>query len=286
MARASCPAGCDPKGGSLKKGYFITKWNAQPVPRYQCKACGKKFSSHTAKPFYRQKKPYLNQEVFSLYASTLTQRRMARHLKVTRTTIVRKFLYLARLSRKQHESELLRWGAAPRVQFDEMESFEHTRLKPLTIAVAVDERSGKILATSVAPIPAKGHLSSISRAKYGYRPNRATKARARVLRVINQVSPFATVVTDAHPQYPALIESIVPGATHKVAHRAKRAFQADSSRRNVDDELFRLNHMASTFRHDLSRLLRRVWVTTKKASRLEAHLGLYIAYHNNYRLAC
>jgi transposase-like protein len=284
MARASCPAGCGANLGSIKKGYFITKWNAQPVPRYQCKACGKKFSSHTAKPYYRQKKPYLNREVFSLYSSTLTQRRMARHLKVTRTTIVRKFLYLARLSKKQHESELRKWGATARVQFDEMESFEHTRLKPLTIAVAVDERSGKILATSVATIPAKGPLASISRAKYGYRPDHATKARTRVINIISQVAPFALVVTDAHPQYPALIESILPKATHKVAKRAKRAFQADSSRRNVDDELFRLNHMASTLRHDLSRLLRRVWVTTKKASRLEAHLDLYIAYHNNYRL--
>jgi transposase-like protein len=283
MKRRSCPRGC--AGKSIKKGYFITKWNAQPVPRYQCRTCGKKFSSHTARPSYRQKKPYLNGEIFSLYASTLSQRRMARHLKVTRRTIVRKFLYLARLSRRQHEIELGSFGKLTRVQFDESESFEHTRLKPLTIALGVDEHSGRILQTSVARIPAKGPLAAFSRAKYGYRPDHAPRARAEVLATLARLCPEACVVSDAHPSYPSLIRKILPQANHFIAKPAKRRFRPDGSRRNVDDSLFRLNHMAAKFRHDLSRLMRKVWVTTKRPERLQAHLDLYTAYHNGYRLA-
>src|SRR4051812_25156754 len=82
-----------------KKGYYITKWNAQPVPRYRCTYCGKYFSSHTFRNYYRQQKPYLNEQIYRLYSSAMTQRRIARVLEINPKTVQRKFLFLARLAK-------------------------------------------------------------------------------------------------------------------------------------------------------------------------------------------
>lgn len=210
---------------------------------------------------------------------------MARHLGVTRATIVRKFLYLAGLCRALNASELERLGIVERVQFDEMESFEHTRLKPLTVAIAMDEKSGNILSTCVAQIPAKGPLAAFSRKKYGWRPNHAPRARRSVLRVVAAVSP-KTIVTDSHSAYPALMGILLPEASHVRAPAEARKFRPDRGRRNVADALFRLSHTEAKLRQDLSRLLRKSWVTTKLPQRLQAHLDLYVTYHNGYQLSC
>jgi hypothetical protein len=37
-------------------------------------------------------------------------------------------------------------------------------------------------------------------------------------------------------------------------------------------------------RNDLSRMARKTWVTTKKAEMLQAHLDLYIAWNNGYKI--
>ena len=46
------------------------------------------------------------------------------------------------------------------------------------------------------------------------------------------------------------------------------------------DPLFDLNHTAAMIRANINRLFRRTWCTTKRADRLEAHLELYVQYHN------
>ncbi len=61
---------------------------------------------------------------------------------------------------------------------------------------------------------------------------------------------------------------------------AQRLFR--KGRRNENDPLFVLNFTAAKIRHDLSRMARKVWVTTKKDSFLQAHLDLYLAYVNGY----
>jgi transposase-like protein len=99
------------------------------VPRYKCKECDSLFSSHTFLKTYNQKKPQLNQAVFKWYSSATTQRRMAKVLGVNRKTVVRKFLFMAKLARAAHEQKInsgeLKTSFA---QFDEVETFEHTKL--------------------------------------------------------------------------------------------------------------------------------------------------------------
>lgn len=274
---------CEKNGRVIKRGYYTTRWNRQSVPRYFCKQCRKSFSTHTRLRTYRQKKPYLNRPIFDLYNSTMTQRRIARVLCVNRKTVVRKFLFLSLLARQAQEVWLKQYRPM-RTQFDEMESFEHTRLKPVCVALCVDELSRNIVDIQVGSMPYKGKWAGISFRKYGPRKDERPQLRRKVLSRLSARGPL-TIVTDGHPSYPAAIKSTLPLANHLAFEASKeRKFKPHGSRRNVDDPLFALNHTAAKMRHDLSRLLRKVWVTTKRTSRLQAHLDLYIAFHNGLKL--
>lgn len=272
-----------------KKGYYKTRWNHQPVPRYQCLHCQKNFSSHTFNRTYRQKKPYLNEDVFRLYCSGTTQRRIAILLGINVKTVVRKFLFLSTNAQEEHLKRLRQKAFdITQVQFDEMLSFEHTRLKPLSIALAVQSDNYKIIEVQVAQSHYQGRLSAIALKKYGPRKDQSKEARIHVLKTLeSQIRTTCHITADAKPHYPLEVREYFPKASLKQiknrGNRLKRLLQA--RRRNIKDPMFGLNLVAAKIRHDLSRMGRKVWTTTKKADRLQRQLMLFVAYQNNYSIA-
>jgi transposase-like protein len=271
----------------IKKGYYRTKHDRRQVPRYKCKTCGRNFSTHTFRSTYQQHKPFVNVPLFKLLASSVTQRRSAKVLGVNRKTVVRKFHWMAFEALMVH-SETVRTGGIQTsyVQFDEMESYEHTKLKPVTIAVAVRPKTGEIIDIEVAAIPASGHLADLSVRKYGRRPDNGYMAREGVLRSVTRCAkPGLTIATDGHPAYPGLVERWCPGARLKTCVRVNESPIARRERgKKVPDPLFWANHIAARLRADISRLVRRTWSTTKREWCLQEHLSLYIAWNNGYDL--
>src|ERR1017187_1485958 len=90
----------------IKKGYYKTKHNHQPVPRYKCKHCGQNFSSHTNRETVGQHKPHLNERVFELISSGVTLRRTAIILKTTKKTVESKFQFISKLAEEAHKKFL------------------------------------------------------------------------------------------------------------------------------------------------------------------------------------
>jgi len=93
-----------------------------------------------------------------------------RTLPTTRRTVTRKLLFLARYFGRANE-DLLNSAATTNLDtliFDEMETFEHTKCKPLSIPLAVTANR-LILGFGVCSMPAKGLLAAMSRRKYGPR---------------------------------------------------------------------------------------------------------------------
>jgi len=274
-----------------KRGYYRPRSNNyQPILRHYCKDCKHTFSrqSFGLSETYRQKKPYLNQEILKWYSSNATQRRMAIVMGVNRKTIIRKFLFMAWSAWKEHERRIktgeFKTGF---VQFDEMDTFEHTRLKPLSIALAVRVKTGEIIEAQVAEMNCHGKAAKVSQHKYGWRQDLRSVAREDVLRQVNAVSrKTITIVSDAKRSYPNEVKKWVPHADFQViaSRIGKRKLSKQSNRRNKNDSMFALNLAAAKIRHDMSRMARKTWVTTKSATRLQAHLDLYIAFNNGYRL--
>lgn len=252
--------------------------------RYQCRLCGKHFSSRTGQAAYGQHRPDLNDTIFQLYASGMTQRRMAILLKTTRKTIARKILFIATLARQAHrEARSLGTKKVSSVQFDEMETFEHTKLKPVTVALAVRSEDGEILATEVAPLAYKGPLAAVAFKKYGPREDESPKAIASVLASLKDCRASELyLTTDCSPRYPKAISTHLSPCQHFPTQRENR--ERSSDRKNLNDPLFTLNYTCAKLRNDLSRLSRKTWVTTKRLWALQAHLDLYTAWNNKYVL--
>lgn len=217
--------------------------------------------------------------IFKLYASGTTQRRLATVLGINKKTVVKKILFLAQEARKRHEL-MLQSGAikTSHIQFDEMETFEHSKLKPLSIAIAVRAKTGEIIDAKVSQMPAKGPTAPLSKKIYGPIKDERPIGRNEVLYKVGICAkPNTILITDGKPDYPKYCKKIIPEIIHKpIPNRLKTTKNRES--------LFTLNYTAAKIRNDLSRMARKTWVTTKKKERLQAHLDLYIAYNNGYKI--
>ncbi len=212
-------------------------------------------------------------------------RRIARLLGIHRTTVDRKLVFLAAQGRLQHQRWLGSLENRPisSFQFDEMETSEHTKLKPLSIAVAVDDQRRKILGFQVSQMPATGLLAKKALKKYGPRRDFRAHGLTQLLESLQPViAPHALIRSDQKPLYPPLISKHFPDSTH-VREKGRRGCVVGQGelKRGGYDPLFMLNHTCAMIRANVNRLFRRTWCTTKKREKLVAHLILYMNYHNH-----
>lgn len=256
-----------------KKGYRRPKHNHQPVPRYQCKACGKQFCATLVKPIQGQHKPELNRRIFEMAVSGTSGRRMAQLLHCSQNTVLRKIELLAEQAREHHRKRLAQTQTAF-VMMDELETFVHARWKQLSVAVVVRPKTGEILAFGVARIP-----SSMAKGIQGNRwvINDRPQVVPTVLATVSPcLKPGATLATDGDSNYPKWVARYLPGVKHT---------KQKTPTGNTDyDPLFAVNVLFAKMRNDLARLGRKSWTTTKTIQGLENHLWLYVAWVNGYRL--
>ena len=213
-------------------------------------------------------------------------REIARLLDCNYKTVYLKFKWLGLRAKNHHSKQQL---SAETLIFDEQESIEHTKLKPLSIALAVNE-SYQILGVKVGTIPAKGHLSLISKRKYGYRENESELKTKELLQEIQAqlVSPPKLIKSDAKYSYKKAVKSLFPKVPYeqhpsKENKEKRREQKYLKSEKLIHDPLFEVNHMCAVLRDHVKRLTRKSWCTTKFKEHLELNLYLYIAKANRYR---
>jgi hypothetical protein len=207
---------------------------------------------------------------------------MARILRVDKKTIARRLIYFAAIAREEHLDFLKTMPKLAHVQADEMESFEHTKLKPVSIPLAVAYGSRKILAYDVVKMPAKGPLAHLSRKKYGFRPD---ERKAGFLGVLGKIKPLlreeCVISTDMKTAYRPWIQSVLPGIQHRTTKGRRGCIVGHGELKEGGfDPLFSLNHTAAMNRDNINRLRRRTWATTKLQERLKDHIAIYVHYHN------
>ncbi len=196
----------------VRTGRFYRKSDSQWIQRFHCQRCSKGFSHATWQPCYRQKKRHLNSHVRNLLCSCVSLRRTALILKLNRKTVVRKFLFLSTQAALRFETSPPD-TAVTQFQFDDMETHEHTKCKPLSITLAVDKEKRRILGLEVSVMPAKGKLAAISRKKYGKRPDERPKARKKLFEGMkNFIHSQALIQSDQNPHYPIDVKAHFPEA--------------------------------------------------------------------------
>ncbi len=248
--RVTCNAHDNPGAGDIiRRGYAVvirrTAQIRQREPRFQCKLCGRYFKSSTHTATARQRYPELNKRIFEAYTAGNTINQMMRDFKVrqinkitgkweyhqvTKRTILRRIPLIANMVWKYHiraiEKGLIR---TDHVQFDEMETYEVSHLSPLTMPLAIDVASGRILDIRLAPIKVhNAKLSTIASLHpnpfYSQRKNLSKLACRLVMETVRSaLCPHKKVMlyTDRKRAYTTVIKTALKGCVF--THRPVRA---------------------------------------------------------------
>ena len=287
---AKCPysfALCSQSGQVIRYGRFFRKSEGRWIPRYKCSHCKRHFSGATSSPNINQNKRNCNRMIHQLFASGISQRRMAKVLKITRTTVSRKLQFLARVARLSNQKFLNSWPLIESVQFDDLETFEHTKLKPISVTLAVENCSRLLIGFEVSSMPAKGLLVHKSLKKYGPRADHRAIGRNQLFaRIKSHINSRAIIESDQNPHYPKSVKQFFPQARHLPFKGVRGCITAQGELKKTEfDPLFSLNHTCAMLRANINRLFRKTWCTTKKLERLSNHIELYVQYHNQELIA-
>lgn len=275
-----CPSGCH--SGFVRRGYFLRQSDKALVRRFQCRACKKSFSHSTYDPCFRQKKRHLNIQIFKLLCGGYSQRRMAFDLNVNRKTVVRKFCFLGLNALTVLPMINLKKPKVSHLQFDDLETFVHTKCKPLSVTLAVEHRTRRILGFRVSDMPAKGKIARIARKKYGFRHDQRAKMREALFSELKPLlEEHAIISSDQNPHYKPDVQRHFPDCEHRTTKGRRGCVVGQGElKRGGFDPLFSLNHTCAMLRANINRLFRRTWCTTKKKDRLAFHIAIYACYHN------
>ena len=266
----------------VRIGHFHRTSDSKDLQRYRCLLCKKTFSEATKDPCFRQKKRQKNKMLSELIASGVSERRSARLLRINRTTVARKIIFLgARAAERLFIS-----NASLKVnhfQFDDLETFEHSRHKPLSVTLAVTGQR-HLLGLRVASMPAKGGHAKKAIQRYGPRHDGRSESRKQLFMELKPiVAPGALIQSDSNPHYVNDVKRFFPGCYHLPlkGQRGSRTGQGEIKAEGFDP-LFALNHTCAMIRENICNLVRKTWCTTKKRERLADRLAIYALYHNQH----
>jgi hypothetical protein len=218
----------------------------------------------------------------------MSQNRLAKVLQATRVTIARKLIFLSGQCRLDNARIHLASKPAASIQFDELETIEHTKCKPLSVALAVEKGTRRIMGFCVSSMPANGRLAQVSRIKYGPRKDHRVMGLGDLFR---QIKPFCAIklnlLSDKCPRYKGVVNKVLREELgcevefEQVKGARGRSDGQGELKKQGFDPLFSLNHTCAMLRANVNRLFRKTWNTTKKMERLAMHLELYAFFHNS-----
>ena len=281
-----CPNCPDGSARVVRNGHFFRRSDSRKIQNFLCRACGRYFSSATFSDCYRQKKRRINEPVRQMFSRGMAMRDIAASVHVSRTTIARRLVFLGEQARRRNaallEEIFSEIGPPEAVQYDDLITAEHTKCKPVSVGLMVQEKTRFILDHSVAQIPAFGHLAAISKAKYGKREDHSRRERHRFFAELAfQYPSINSIRTDNHKHYPVVVGRYFPDVIHH-RHKGERGTVQGQGelKRCGRDPLFWVNQTLAMLRSKMSRLQRRSWNLSKKIVSLDHHLAIYSEAHN------
>jgi len=223
-----------------------------------------------------------------LLSASVSMRRSAKILKIHRTTVKRKVKFLAmkaRLSQKKFLQKIN--GQVSSMQFDDLITIEHTKLKPLAVTLAVDTEKRFILGAQVSTIPAFGLLAKRSRQKYGRRKSTHKKGLEKLfVEIKDSIKANALIESDKDTTYPPFVKKHFPHAKYETYKGGRGCVAGQGELKKLYfDPLFTLNHTCAILRANINRLVRKTWCTTKDPEMLKNHLDIFIDYYNSQLLS-
>lgn len=280
-SRPPCP-NCHCEKKVYANGFYVRRVDRRKIKRFRCVVCNQCFSQQTNRYDYRLKRVDINQICFREICSGVAYSDIARNLDLNYKAVIVRVKRFGGAAAKVLQRERKELEALDHVMFDELETCEHTKCKPVTAAIAVEPKKRRVLGFAIGAIAAKGHLAKISRKKYGHRKcERQTVLDQLLINLKDCVKNDAIFTTDMSHHYPPAIKKHFSHAIHdrKKGRRGCVTGQGELKEGGFDP-LFSLNHTYAMFRCKLKQLTRRTWAIPKIKERLNDLFSLYAVYHN------
>lgn len=237
---------------TIKKGKIKTRKKSKKVQRFQCKACGHKFTRRSQSETFREKRPELNDRIRSLYIEGMPLRAITRHLNCDYKTTVRKFKKYSYLSQ---EINLARQYALHKeIQIDELHTFIGCKENKVYVAIAVSGK-GKIL-----------------RFKVSSPENRRQRFSEMLVELRKQVTDDTIFFFDQDHMYKPEFERIFPDNDYYDINKAETM--------NRDGLLNHVDFACALIRNRLGRASRKSWCFTRHLKRLELNLAMLMENWN------
>ena len=228
----------------IKRGKVATKKRAKKVQRYQCKVCGCLFTSRSFRYEYREKRSDLNKKILSLYVESMPLRAIARHLKCSYNTVVKKFKKISfRAQQTNIQARLNNRTKCKVIQIDEMHTFIGNKHNRSYVALAISG-FGKILSFKAGQ-------------------NRTEILNDLMLDIKTYVDKNTIFFCDQDRKYPYLIDRHYPECDY-----------VDMGYRESDPYLKQLNFVCALVRNRIGRMARKSWCFTRRIDRLQLNLDL------------
>jgi len=168
------------------------------------------------------------------------------------------------------------------LQFDDLETFENSKCQPVSVTLAVEEKTRRILGFRVAQMSAKGRLTRKSIKNTDTAETSAGKTGAIFFASLQPiVAHDAVIKSDSNPYYVRDVKEYFPAAQHLRTLGLRGATTGQGElKKAAYDPLFSLNHTCAMFRANVSRWSEKPGRPRKKKERLQDHLAIYAVYHN------
>ena len=249
-----------------KKGFQKTGKGKTQV--YRCKDCKRRFTRRSHSINHRKRKQHLREKITKLYCEKMSLSGIARTLNINRKTVVRYFRENAELARKANKKRLGNDLITSYVQFDQLETYEHTRRKPVGIQISMRPKTNEVISAKAGYIPVRALTVSKT---YSQEWNRKAHKSLHTQNMIFETKKAlkksgATLSCDKDRGQIKTVKDFCIEDYITIA--------PTSTRNKKIDMLFR------RIRNDISRLNRKTICTTKEVAQLQNHLDLWIDYHN------
>lgn len=292
-------------------GKIYLKLDRKYIQRYRCKTCKKSFINKDRLERNPKEKMYSSRkEIAEMYCMGMSLRDLSKKMNITRKTIDRKIeLITEEINKKYKDFETFNFNShheenedrRPIIVFDEMESYEHTKLKPLSISIAYDVINKKIIDIQVATFFPKGrfistlHKKPHLRIKYElakrYREDNRNEQMTKVLESVknyiahNKHKPL--FITDGRAVYKTLLKEVFRNQNfvHEVIISKEMIENfVQTSKYGMNQVNIRekasFDALCATMRSKLSRLRRDSFIHTKKVNNLYNTLLLFMDFWN------
>ena len=255
------------------------------MQRFRCKGCRRTFSSQTFRIDYRDRRPEHNELLLTFLFSGVGLRQSGRNLGLSVHAVQKKFRKLARHLRLLNRNLLVKLPARRTFLFDEIETYEESPIRPLTVPVLMDKESWLLVDTRAAPIRRVARRGSRSHRRlmhhemvYGRRKDLGRECVRQSLGRLQRLlaGQSAVLLTDEKALYGALCRRRFGP---QVAHRR----WSGAAPRDDFNPLKPINTTEAMLRDNNGRLRRRTWLVTKTRRSLALQLALFQAYRNWHR---